>query len=376
MPLPWRDLAAALTGSLAPIDGVETLTLRNAAGRVLAADLEARHPLPAHHDHAVMDGYALGSDPPGAYRVLSEAAALQPGEAMVVQAGRPVPENTARVVLARHAVPTATGIKVKAASGKDNIRRIGEECSVGDVILRAGIRLDARHLALAAATGAASLPLRRRPRVALLALADGAEPLPHLAVMTALLSSTGLRLTEVGTVRSGQVRTQLARLAGHDLVVVVAESLGAEEGFMATLLSPRQGRPVVQRAALKPAKPILFGEIAGVPVLGLAGTAYATAAAAHLFLRPMLARLAGLPAPGAPMEAVADFARLREPGRAEALPVSTFWRDGRLHLAPAGRFGQLKALAALDGFGLVDEAASDIAIGSPMAFLPLTMPLI
>jgi molybdopterin molybdotransferase len=376
MPTPWRQLAAELGAAITLVEGAGTISLRGAAGRVLAMPVVAKRPLPDIADRAVMDGFALGAKPPGRYRLVAEASALAPDEAIAVRAGYAVPLQTRRVVLARHARQDGETLVVDAIDGKDNIRRIGEECAAGDVILDAGTRLDARHLALAAITGVDSLVVRRRPRIVLTAVNDGASALPHLAVMAALLETATLTVTNAGVMRRETLATQIKRFAGHDLIVVVAESLGAEDDALAPLLTPLNGSSVIHRAAMKPAKPVLFGAIAGTPVLGLAGTAYAVTAAAHLFLRPVLATLAGLTVASNLQPAVAGFSRHREPGRAEALPVLATWQDGRLKLAPAGRFGQLKALAALDGFGLVAEDAGDITEGSPMEFLPLTMPLI
>jgi molybdopterin biosynthesis enzyme len=119
-----------------------------------------------------------------------------------------------------------------------------------------------------------------------------------------------------------------------------------------------------------------LGRIGGAAVVGLSGTAYAVTIAAHLFLRPLLRVAAGLASDDPFQDAITDFSRLREPGRAEALPVRTAWRDRQLHATSAGRFGQLSALAAMDGFALIAAEAGDVHAGDGVSYHPLMMPIV
>jgi molybdopterin molybdotransferase len=372
--LPWREIARQAAALALPPAGAETRSAQRAAGRILAADATAARPLPAA-SHAVMDGFALGALPPGTYRIVApRPVSLGINEAVAISAGEVVPIGTAAVVLAARASVVDGRATIAAPAVKDNIRRAGEETAPGAVILRAGTRLDARHLALAAAVGVSTLELKPHPRVALLSLrGNGASP--HLTVLSALLASPALMLTEAGAAPAGTLGGQLARLAGsHDLIVVAGDSLGDETGPLATALAGGEAR--VRRAALKPAKPVILGRLGGAAIIGLSGTAYAVTVASHLVLRPLLRTLVGL-APDDPFQpAVAMFSRPREPGRAEALPVRQSWSDGRMTLAPAGRFGQLSALAALDGFALIEADAGDVVHGTPCTYHPLMMPLV
>lgn len=375
--LPLRDIArqaVALTPTAQPS---ETVSLHLASGRVLTEDTQARTPLPAR-SHAVMDGYALGAAPPGLYRLAPpDATVLESDEALAISAGQPVPEGTATVVLAARATLSANRLTVEAPAMKNNIRYAGEEAKSGTVVLRAGTRLDARHLALATAAGLTALECRTRLTVALLGVGTGAEPLPHMGVLGALLRSPALASPEAGVCAPSALARQLDRLARtSDIIVVTGDSLGDETGPLATALSGLKGSVALCRAAMKPAKPILLGKLRATTIIGLSGTAYATAVAAHLVLRPMLRAGVGLPADAPLQTAIADFARQREPGRAEALPVTASWRDGRLHLASAGRFGQLSALAAMDGFAMIEAETGSLRPGDLVLYHPLAMPLV
>jgi molybdopterin molybdotransferase len=377
MPLQdWRKLARELAELSAPVAGADIVSLRGALGRVLAKPVIATLPLPAE-THAVMDGYALGAVPPGQFRLLpAKPGHLGVPEAVVIKAGEAVPVGTATVVLADRVSIVGGHLTVREPQGKDNVRRAGEEAAVGAAILKPGVRIDARHVALAAAAAVRSVTVRARPRVALVALHEGAAPSAHLEVFSALLDSQSLAVSEGATVRSAMLAQHLGSLAArHDLIVVVSESLDDEQGPLAAALRAAGGSISVRRAALKPAKPIIVGEIGNARVIGLAGTAYATTVAAHLFLRPVLRRLAGLEADDPFLPATSGFTRGRDTGRAEALPARLRRVGHSLLLEPAGRFGQISALAGMDGFAMVEAEAPDLAAGDPLLCHPLLMPL-
>jgi molybdopterin molybdotransferase len=374
-PVTWRALAQRLADSITPVCGAQIITLHNANGRVLAAPVHAQRALPAA-DEAVMDGYALGSPPPGQYRLVAPGAQLAPGEATAVGAGSALPAQTATVVLAHRAQLLDSVLAVRDAPLRNNIRRAGEEALQGAVLLQADVMLEPRRIALLAMAGVDTLEVKPRPKVALLSLHDGAAPCPQSHILRALLGSPALDLQDSGS--TADAASALASLAAtQHLIIVTGASLGDEEGPLARAIRATGGTVDVLRAALKPAKPVICGRIGAATVIGLGGTPYAVAAAAHLFLAPVLAKLVGLTGWAHPcLPAEVDFARAREVGRAEALPVCLHMEAGALQLTSAGRFGQLTALAALDGFALVDEAAGDIAPGDPLAFLRWRTPLL
>jgi molybdopterin molybdotransferase len=372
-------LAETISALVKPVIDVERVSLLAANGRLSAEPVMAALPLPSF-THAVMDGYALGSSPPGQYIIQpTSLASLGSSDAIRIAAGEPVPTGTAAVVLSDRAEISGTALFVARPLRKDNLRRMGEEATLGDVIIPANTKLDARHSALATAAGIDTVTVKKRPRVALLGIRGISTNLPHLSVMTALLHSPRLSLTQAGTVQTTLLPELLQQLApNHDLIIVVAESLGGEQGVLDHAVTAIGGTAAIHRAALKPAKPVVTGKVGGATVIGLAGTAYASTIAAHLFVRPALARLLGMAPSMASQPAIASFSRKREPGRAEALPVLAQRQglDQHLALALAGRFGQLKALAAMDGFAIIDADEGDIMPGTRLSYMPLLMPLV
>jgi molybdopterin molybdotransferase len=378
----WTLISETIAKEFDPVEGGETLSLRAASGLVLAGALTAASPLPPH-THSVMDGYALGSSPPGLYHLRTGAVPeLASNEASPVAAGSPVPEGSAGVVLADHTTLQGDTLSVTMILAKSNIRRAGEEARSGETLLTTGTRLDARHIALAAATGVHALHVQKRPRIALLCLHDGEYPFPHARITHALLDSPCVHLTDAGTVRHGLLANSLERLSdSHDLVVVVADSLGSENGILERSIKAAGGKTKIYRATLKPAKPVVLGRIGAAGILGLAGTAYATSVAAHLFLRPVLQRLLGLPLSHHLWPSSAGFEQDRDTLRTEAMPVCISVEHGKIITRPAGRFGQLRALTAMDGFALLPANGlparmGSITIGVPIPFIKISFPLV
>ncbi len=202
-------VAEALTKILAAIPGPvepESVPVARAAGRTLAADLAAgrtQPPFPA----SAMDGYAVRAadvaQVPATLRVVGTSAAghgyaqgIRPGEAVRIFTGAPVPEGADAILIQENA--DAAGDTVIAretvASGRF-LRRAGLDFSEGETLLRAGETLDTRRLALAAAAGHAVVPVRRRPRVAVIATGDELVRPGETPAWDQIIASNGLALS-------------------------------------------------------------------------------------------------------------------------------------------------------------------------------------
>ncbi|MBE7244715.1 MAG: molybdopterin molybdenumtransferase MoeA, partial [Actinomycetospora chiangmaiensis] len=176
-------VAEALARVLASVTGpveAETVPLAQAAGRTLAADIVASRtqpPFPA----SAMDGYAVRSADAdraeASLRLIGASAAghgftgrVGPGEAVRIFTGAPVPDGADAILIQEDACAEDGIVRVlEAVEPGRFIRRAGLDFAAGDTLLTAGLSLDARRLALAAAAGHPRLPVRRRPRVAILA---------------------------------------------------------------------------------------------------------------------------------------------------------------------------------------------------------------
>lgn len=302
-----------------PLD-TETLALKDAAGRVLAEDITAgrdQPPFPA----SVMDGYAVA----GAfaeYRVIGEAAAghgfdgsLQSGECIRIFTGAPLPDGATRVIIQEDVDRDGDRITIK--DGADTaiyIREKGQDFKVGDRIL-APCRLGPATLALAASMNAPSVTVFRRPVVALIATGDelvmpGETPTEDQIIasntfgLSAMLGADGadVRLLPIArdteaslsaTLEMAQASDLIITIGGasvgdHDLVGQVAASLGLERAFY--------------KIAMRPGKPLMAGRLRHVPLVGLPGNPVSSMVCGHLFLRPMVRAMQGLPKARLPMQ--------------------------------------------------------------------------
>jgi len=314
-PLLDPDVAAALVLERTPVLDVEPVALADAFGRVLAEDLVADGFLPAFPSSAV-DGYAVhAADAGQALRVLGESAAgrpfagaVRPGTAARILTGGVVPEGADAVVMVEDVTLAGETVTVPAGlRAGSNFHPVGADLRPGERILAAGTQLGAAEIGIAAATGRASVPVRRRPRVALMSTGDelvevgkkagpGQIPDSNRWALLAALREAGaeihvlgiapdepepLRSLVVGALRDADalVTSGGVSVGTHDLVKPLLESLG-------TVL--------VGRVKLKPGKPFTFATLDGGGVaFGLPGFPVSSLVTFEVFVRPALRRMQG-----------------------------------------------------------------------------------
>jgi molybdopterin molybdotransferase len=315
--MPVTDAMAAI---LAGADALpeEMVPLEDAFHRVLARDIASLRTQPPEPMSA-MDGYAVRAADAtlGAkLRVIGEIAAgkpfdrpLQTGEALRIFTGGVLPAGADAVVIQEDTTREGdvVGINEAAISGK-HIRPAGVDFNEGDVLLRAGTRLTDRDLALAAGMNHPSLPVRRRPVVAVLATGDelvmpGAVPGPGQIVLSngfalrALARAEGAEVIDLGiavdtleaTTSAIQraidlkadvlITTGGASVGDHDLVQQSLINAGVEMAFW--------------RIAMRPGKPMMHGRRQGMRVIGLPGNPVSSYVCGFLFMVPLLRALSG-----------------------------------------------------------------------------------
>ncbi len=305
--IPVAEAWALVMAGLHPI-GTEVVSLSAAAGRVLAHPLVARVTQPPH-DVSAMDGYALGGDT--GWSLVGAAPAghpyagtLVPGQAVRVFTGSVVPAGTTRVAAQEDVTLTENQLAV-APGGSRHIRAAGQDFHTGDVLLPAGTLLRPRAIGLAAAGNHPWLTVRRRPRIAILATGDEitqpGEPIPPGGIV----SSNAHAIAALVTACGGE--PCLLPIAA-DTVEALADTLGT---VAADLLVTCGGASVgdfdlVQRAltacgfarafwqvAMRPGKPLLFGRLGAMPVLGLPGNPVSSYVCSVLFLQSAIATMLG-----------------------------------------------------------------------------------
>jgi len=313
-------LARILDGA-APL-GEERVALPAAAGRVLAEDLAASRGQPPFAASA-MDGYAVrGADlgkPPARLKIIGEVPAgavfsgkVGPGEAARIFTGAPLPRGADTVVIQENTERDGDTVTVMdAAALGANVRPAGLDFREGDVLLNAGLRLEPRHLALAAAMNHARLPVRRRPRVGVLATGDelvapGTEPGPgqivssNSAGIAALVTRAGGEAVDLGIARDEAAALAAgigaARKKGVDVLVTLGGASVGDHDLVMRALEAEGLKLDFWRVAMRPGKPLMFGRLAGMRVLGLPGNPVSAIVCGLIFLKPLIAALLGLDA--------------------------------------------------------------------------------
>lgn len=312
-----RVLAAATRATEA-----ETVPLADADGRTLAADVTAARTQPPFRASA-MDGYAVraaDTDHGQSLRLIGEAAAGRPfqgvlceGEAVRIFTGAPVPDGADAVLIQEDARAEASGVTplTPVASGR-HLRAAGIDFREGNVLLRAGSVLHPRAIGLAASMGHAALPVRRRPRVAIISTGDElvqpGEPLgpaqivsSNAVALAALLARTGAQVQDMGVVPDDPALTRRAieAAAGCDLIVTCGgASVGAHDHVPAALTTAGY-RIDVWKVALRPGKPFMMAASANGLAVGLPGNPVSSYVCALLFVAPLIRALLGQPDPGA-----------------------------------------------------------------------------
>ncbi len=353
--LPVEEARARILADIPPVP-IETVDLGEGLGRVLVEDVAATRDQPPF-DASAMDGWAVAG-PGEAYAIMGESAAghgysrpLQPGQAVRIFTGAPVPQGADRVVLQEDA--RRDGEKVLTpppGPGPSHIRASGGDFHAGDRLLSAGMRLDPWRIGLAAAAGRATLIVARRPRVAVLStgeelVAPGGAPGPDQifnsggASLSALIASWGG--DPIGVATAGDDLDAIADAVagcGGDVVVTLGGASVGDHDLVKPALA-RLGLALrVETVRLRPGKPTWFGLLAdGRRVVGLPGNPASGLVCAELFLRPLLMALLGAE-PGPRLET----ARLAKP-----LPANgprEHWARARLSTAE----GVLQAEAMTD----------------------------
>jgi molybdopterin molybdotransferase len=375
------DALARLLAAVVPSGRTETVATPEAWDRVLARDIVSTVNVPPE-DNSAMDGYAVrvADVAPGAGTLLpvsQRIAAGQVGQPLAagtaarIFTGAQVPAGADAVVMQEHCEAVAgdglgqVRINEMPAPGLA-IRRQGEDVMRGHVVLRAGHRLDAAAIGLAATVGMAQLEVAARPRVALFSTGDElvmpGEPLPPGAIynsnrfmLGALLRGQGCIVTDLGNVpdRLDATRAMLREAAaGHDLILSSGGVSVGEEDHLKPALAA-EGRLDLWAIAIKPGKPLAFGAVrrpgGETWFIGLPGNPVSSHVTFTLFVRPVLARLQGAQATmPLPMTMRADFAWPRPDKRREFLRVRRN-AEGGLDLYANQGSGVLTSLAWGDG---------------------------
>lgn len=373
---------------------VEQCASADAVGLVLAADVRTDEEVPPFANTA-MDGYALravdtvgaSAEAPVRLRVVGELPAgraptipVGPGEAIRIMTGAPMPDGADAVMMVERTTRDGDdGVFVEAtATVGDHIRQPGGDLVAGQVVFAAGTVIGPAHVGVLASVGAHEVPVYRRVRVGVLstgdelvergALAPGQIRDSNRPMLRALAAAAGAEVIDLGLARDDE-----------DLIVSVLEdaftrcdavltsggvSVGDYDFVKAAL--DRFGTLEWRQVAIKPAKPLAFGVVRGVPVFGLPGNPVSSLVSFELFARPALLSMMGYTRCRR-VEVVARAAHAftrRQDGKVHLDRVRVRW-DGDGYVAEstgAQESNVLSATAAANGLALLPDG-SGVAAG-------------
>jgi molybdopterin molybdotransferase len=390
--LPVADAQARLF-AMAPGVATERIPLTSAAGRWTAEPVIALRAQPGA-DLSSMDGYAIRfEDLPGPWRVIGESAAgrafggaTERGEAVRIFTGAAMPAGADSVLVQEEAERTGDTLLL-AGEGPPrrgmSVRRKGLDFERGAVLIGAGTRLTPAAIALAATGGHGALNVNRRLRIAILATGDEliapgtasddplALPEGNSAMLAAMLADLPVDVTVAGIVPD-QLDALVAAFssAQADIIVTTGGASVGDHDLVRPALEAAGGAVDFWRIAIRPGKPMLAGRLGETIMLGLPGNPVSAFVTATLFLRPLIAAMAGAANP---------LPRMLRAELADPLPANDHRQDylrgalvdGRVSAAAMQDSSMLATLARASCLIVRPPHAPHAAIGDTVDILPL-----
>ena len=366
--------------------GSETVPLRAAAGRVLAAPVVAQHNQPPFRA-SVMDGYAVVGEAES-YTVIGEAAAGHPfegtlgqGEAVRIFTGAPLPETATRVIIQEDV--TRAGDQITVAEGADTkayIRQIGADFAAGDQIASPR-RLSSADVALAAAMNVPEVTVARRPRVAVMATGDelimpGETPKAGQIIasntfgLAAMFEAEGAEVQFLpiarDTLASLEATFDLARDA--DLIVTIGGASVGDHDLVGQAAANRGLDRAFYKIAMRPGKPLMAGRMGQSAMVGLPGNPVSAMVCGHIFLRPMLRAMQGLPPARLPTKTALLASDLPSNGPREHYMRAQF-KNGQIQVADRQDSSLLTVLSSANALVVRPPNAKALVAGDEVPFM-------
>lgn len=374
----WQEACTRL--GLGNVLDSETIRSESALHRVTAGPVFAAASSP-HYHAAAMDGIAVrAADTAGASRTSPKR--LQPGaEAVHVNTGDPLPEDTDAVIMIEDVAETGDGELeiVAAASPWQHTRVIGEDVVATEVVVPARHRLRAPDIGALLAAGVLEVEVVRPPRVAIIPTGpeivppgEAKEPgqipdfnSPMLAARLAEVGAETVHGPSVGDDPEALRQAIEQACERYDLVLTLAGASAGARDFTAQAIGAA-GEVLVHGVAIRPGKPVALGVVKDTPVIALPGYPVSAMLCCDLFVVPTLCRMLGLPAAQRRRVAAVVSRKIASPaGSEEFVRVNLGEVGGRLVAIPCARgAGLVRTLARADGLLLVPALSEGLPRGA------------
>ena len=402
-----HEAANRISGSVRALPLVR-VPLTDALGCVLAEDVLSPITLP-HWDNSAMDGYAVhGDDVAGALETRAVTLpvvgtipaggfaerALARGEAMRIMTGAPMPSGADTVIRVEDTDGGTERVRIlKDRDVRKNVRKAGEDVHRGQVAIPAGTPIGAAQIGVLASIGCGEVPVRRRPRVAILGSGDELVDLDEFDQVLAgkrIVSSNKYTIEALVKLAGGvpislghapdslaAVRDLMLRAVAEkpDLIVTSAGVSVGEHDHTRTAVEELGTALDFWRIRMRPGAPVGFGQVRGIPWVGLPGNPVSVMVTFELFVRPTIRRLLGLtrvhrrPVTVTLEEPVSIGAKLTHFYRAIVAPRADGSLGARL-TGPQGS-GILTSMSLANALLVVPEDRTTVAAGEQLSALLL-----
>jgi molybdopterin molybdotransferase len=315
--LPHEEAMALLRERVRPVTETEVVPLAAAAGRILAEDVIAPRDIPAFAN-AAMDGIAvrhadLSREGETVLPVVMTVFAgdvprpLPPATAARIFTGAPMPDGADTCIMQEDVTFEGEQVRIPPGAKKGiNVRPAGEDQAAGTPVVRAGWELRAPELAAIASAGLGEVRVHRPLKVALASSGNeivrpGTPWTPgriydaNHYILRGAMAGLPVEIIDMGVLPDERKAVEAAFEEAADMADVIMTSAGVSQGeadYMAETVA-RLGTLHAWRLAIKPGKPIAFGQIGDVVVLGLPGNPVAAFVTFLMYGWPVLSRLAG-----------------------------------------------------------------------------------
>ena len=400
-----EEALARILAEISPLS-ITRVPLPESLGLVLAEDVIAQEDIPPFANSA-MDGFALLSQdsqprdgqPPRLHVTGGVAAgyvaehAVEPGTTMRIMTGAPVPpgaDTVIQVELTRSESPESEWVEIlQAVEPGNNIRPAGEDMRRGQTVLFHGTEIGPWEIGVLATLGWANVPVIRRPRVAILGTGDEVidvdQPLrpgkirnSNSYLLEAAVQRAGAEPQRLGVARDTEesLREKFTEAMRCDLIITSGGVSVGEFDLVKNIMT-EQGEIHFWRINMRPGKPVAFGHIGGVPLLGLPGNPVSAAVTFELFGRPVIRKMSGhthLVRPQVDVvveDGVSDQAMRRHYVRARVE-----WRDGRFIAHTTGNQGSniMTSLLNANALVIVPEGGTVVHPGDTAKAIMLDWP--
>ncbi len=393
-----EDARTRILAACSPLQP-EQVSLPQSLGRVLATDVRSRRTQPPVAVSA-MDGYAVRaadvSNPPVTLEIVGHApaggeheGALGPGQCVRIFTGGPVPAGADAIVIQEDTEADGNRVTVKVSVPEGHyIRPAGLDFREDEIGLQAGRIMTARDVGFAAAMNIPWLMVRRKPRVAILATGDEIVMPGDPLGPNQIVSSNSLTLASFVSARGGEPvllgiapddRDALAAMAegarGADMLVTTGGASVGDHDLVQSVLGDMGMELDFWRIAMRPGKPLIFGQIGETPVLGLPGNPVSTVVCAIIYMLPAIEKMLGVITTEQPRLTARLKTALGENDQREDYLRATLEHDahGRLITAPFAKqdSSMLSRMARADCLIVRPPFAPAAEAGALVEYIPI-----